>query len=201
MARKRAQPTHPLVAARRRAAERESARDPAQWGLDRTSLCLPVNADIDLNGAAGRARRSDVFERLLAGRADALNAVRRLQRDLSLMHSLAGGVARYAERIDVGPSRDSACDRRRRAAARVEAALERSGAVSARLLVTLCEPASLGRLVDWRSVVEASCGERLADSQAAAVRAACANLAAAYGVLDRRSTRQAAIARAGTSVA
>ena len=62
----------------------------------------------------------------------------------------------------------------------------RAGAVSARLLVALCEPdVVLGRAADWRAVVERESGETLADAQGAILRMACENLAAAYGMADR----------------
>jgi hypothetical protein len=49
-----------------------------------------------------------------------------------------------------------------------------------------------GRAEDWRAVVERETGERLADAQGAALRAACENLAGAYRLLDGRGRRAGA---------
>jgi hypothetical protein len=180
--RRKAKPADPLALALRRAAE----RDPAAWGLDRAALALPANADVEAKPAPGqglRARRRDVFDRLLVG--PALDAVRRLQRDLAIAHALAGGVATYGERIDRGPCDDPALDARLRAGERVRRVLVLSGPASARLLKGFLDGAS-ALPPDWRAVVERETGERLADAQGAVLRAACANLAGAYVALDRR---------------
>jgi len=189
MGRKRARPTDPLAIARRRAAEREAARDPANWGLDREASGLAANAEVEMRaepaGRGLRARRADVFDRLMAGDG-ALTAVRRLQKDLAAMHALAGGVARYEPRIDAGAAGDPFAETRHRAAERVHAALARTGAASARLIVALCEAdVALGRPAEWRALVERESGERLADAQGAVLRAACANLAGTYAEIDR----------------
>lgn len=185
--RRKAKPADPLELARRRA----EARDPANWGVDRAALALPANADVEARPEPWRglrARRRDVFDRVLVG--PALEAVRRLQRDLTIARAHAGGVAAYAERIDRGPGDDGGLDPRLRAGERLRRALTLSGPASARLLEALCESeAALGRPADWRAVVERECGERLADAQGAVLRAACENLAGAYVALDRRYLR------------
>lgn len=185
---RRAPPTDPMAIARRRAAERLAEKDPETWGVDRTALALPANADIETGGGPRLlARRRDVFDRLLAGeRGEALAAIRRLQTDIAARHMRPGGVARYAERIDAGPGEDPFADRRLRAGERLRRVLALTGAASARLLIALVEPpTALGRPGDWRTVVERESGERLADAQAGAVRAACLNLTAAYAAFDR----------------
>jgi hypothetical protein len=179
--RRKAKPADPLELARRRA----EARDPACWGLDRVALALPANADVEAAPEPGRgvrARRRDVFDRLVAG--PALEAVRRLQRDMTIAHALAGGVAAYAERIDRGPDDDGGLDQRLRAGQRVRRAFMLTGPASARLLKALCE-GDAAIPADWRAVVERESGERLADAQGAVLRAACENLAGAYAALDR----------------
>ena len=192
MRRKRGKPADPLAIARRRAAEREAAREPANWGVNRESLNLAVNDDVesraDISSRRLRARRTDVFDRLLNGHAPGpLESVRRLQRDMAAVHALAGGVARYAERIDAGSDGDPAPDIRHRAAERIRSVLAITGSASARLLVALCEAdVGLGRPAEWRAVVERESGERLADAQGAVLRAACVNLAGAYAEIDRR---------------
>ncbi|HEY2177036.1 MAG TPA: hypothetical protein VGH15_00515 [Caulobacteraceae bacterium] len=191
MGRRRA--SDPMAIARRRAAEREARRNPANWGLDRQSLDLAVNADVvtraDLAGRTVRARRQDVFDLLQArGRLSqaAFNAVRRLQDDIALLHRAAGGVAAYAPRIDRSTAPDGACDARHRAGLRIEAVLGLAGPASARLLAALIEPAALGQAGDWRMIVTRESGEAAGDAQGAMVRQACENLAGAYALIDRR---------------
>jgi hypothetical protein len=179
--------------ARRRAAEREKAQDPAAWGLDAQGLALPANANVtvhpDAAGRPARARRLDVFDLLNArGRlgVDALNAVRRLQEDIACLHRTSLGGVDYSPRVDRSINPDRFGEARQRAGARIESALSLAGPASARLLCALCEPdVVLGRTADWRGVVERETGETLADAQSATLRAACENLAGAYGVLDR----------------
>jgi hypothetical protein len=182
-----------MAIARRRAAEREAARDPATWGLDRQALDLACHADVvtgaDLAGRTVRAKRQDVFDLLLArGRLSpaAFAAIRRLQDDIALFHRAAGGVAAYAPRIDISRAPAGASEARHRAGERLEAALGLAGPASARLLAGLVEPAALGRASDWRAVVMRESGEAGADAQGAIVRQACENLAGAYGLIDRR---------------
>lgn len=191
MVRKRARPSDPITLARRREAERAADRDPQAWGVDRAALNLAVNADVEAGSVPGEqrlsARRRDVFERLLSGQRGhiALAAVRRLQTDLAVRHTGSGGVARYAPRIDASPADDPFAERRLRAGARARRVLSRTGTASARLLLALIEPdAALGQGVAWRAVVERETGERLADAQAGALRAACVNLAEAYAELE-----------------
>jgi hypothetical protein len=186
-----------MANARLRAAERERARDPANWGLDRQALRLPANTDVearkDSGGRVTRARRQDVFDLFFArGRLSqaALDAVRRLQSDVATLHALAGGVSAYAERIDRSRCGDGPTDARLRAGRRIEAALALAGPANARLLLALCESdAALGRDADWRTLVERETGERLADAQSAILRAACNNLAEALAILHRRGAR------------
>ena len=195
MSRKRrgARPSDPAEIARRRAAERARDHDAASWGLDGEALTLAANADVEAKSdAAGRlirARRQDVFDLLRArGRLSpaALDAVRRLQDDIACLHRTHTGGVSYEPRVDRSVDPQAFSDARRRAGARIEAALARAGAVSARLLAALCEPdIVLGRAADWRAVVERETGETLADAQGAILRMACENLAGAYGMADR----------------
>ena len=105
--RKTARPADPIQIALRRAEERAKARDPAQWGLPDEALALPAHADVerrrDLAGRVTRARRQDVFDLMHARgklQTDALNAVRRLQDDIALLHRSPGGVDDLAPRVD-----------------------------------------------------------------------------------------------------
>lgn len=195
MTRKRrlSRPADPAEIARRRAAERIREVGAAESGLDRGILALAVNADVetrsDVAGRLVRARRQDVFDLLRArGRLSpaALDAVRRLQDDIACLHRTQTGGVSYAPRVDRSVDPQAFSDARRRAGARIEAALARAGSVSARLLAALCEPeVVLGRAADWRAVVERETGETLADAQGAILRMACENLAGAYGMTDR----------------
>jgi hypothetical protein len=197
-----ARPSDPVDIARRRAAEREKeravARDPAQWGVAAPALKLAANRDVGVRvGADGRvvqARRQDVFD-LLLGRgklsASAHGAVRRLQEDVAILHRAVAGGGDYAPRVDRSRRPETFSEQRRRAAERVEAALGLAGPVSARLLGAVCEAdAVLGRPADWRALVARETGETLPDAQSAVLRAACENLAAAYGLVDRDRTRR-----------
>jgi len=193
--RKVGRPADPMEIARRRAAERAGEADPARWGLDGEALALPVNADVETCGGVGpvRARRRDIFDLLRArGRlsAEAVDAVRRLQDDVACLHRTAMGGVSYSPRVDRSIDPQGFSDARRRAGARIQAALALAGALSARVLVGLCEPdVVLGRAADWRRVVERETGETLPDAQGAILRMACENLAAAYGSADRARGR------------
>jgi hypothetical protein len=112
--------------------------------------------------------------------------VRRLQADIAALHRTSEGVTDFRPRVDASRRPDAFGDHRRRAGARVEAALRLSGAASAALLAALCEAdVVLGRSGDWRAVVLRETGETLPDAQGAILRAACENLAGAYRTLDR----------------
>ncbi|HEY2050456.1 MAG TPA: hypothetical protein VGH03_14020 [Caulobacteraceae bacterium] len=192
-----APPSTPQSILRRRALERGDTARPEEWGVDSKSLRLPANSDVDARLGAGgkvvRARRQDVFDLLVArGRLapDTLGAVRRLQQDMAVLHRTLSGVRDFSPRVDVGRDPQSFSDSRLHAGERIAAVLELSGAASARLLSALCEAAVVeGRADDWRAVVERETGERLADAQGAALRAACENLAGAYRLFDGRRRR------------
>jgi hypothetical protein len=199
MARRRtkASPSDPTVSARLRAEERERARDPANWGLDREDLRLNANADVhtraDRAGTVVRARRQDVFDLMVArGRLSpaAFDALRQLQSDVARLHAMAGGVSAYSERIDRSGFDQSITDARRRSSDRIDAMLALAGPANARLLLAICESAAaLGPSMNWRTLVERETGEHLADAQGAVLRAACENLAEALAMLRRRGRR------------
>jgi hypothetical protein len=177
-----------LEIARRKAEERLRDLDPATWGLSRDGLGAGANAEVvvesDLVGRPVRARRQDVFDLLNArGRLSqrALAAVRRLQEDIASLHRTRSGAVDYSPRVDRSRDPQGFSDARRKAGARIEAALTRAGPVSARLLTALCEPDIVaGRSVAWRAVVQRETGETLADAQSAILRMACESLADAY---------------------
>ena len=187
-------PSDPMELVRRRAAERASGRDPANWGLDNEMLRLSANKDLetttDQAGRILRARRQDIFD-LMSGRGrlspSAVNAVRRLQDDIACLHRTATGSMAFAPRVDRSPDTEGFSETRRRAGARIESVLSLAGPANARLLGALCEPeVVLGRATDWRAVVKRETGEGLSDAQGAILRMACENLAGAYDMVDRR---------------
>lgn len=201
MSRKRkvGRPTDPMDIARRRADERARESEPAHWGLNGEALAGPANADVEIYGGGGatslaRARRLDVFDLLRSrGRLStgAVDAVRRLQDDITCLHRTAMGGVSYEPRVDRSIDPQGFSDARRRAGARIQAVLALAGSVSARVLVALCEPdVVLGRAADWRNVVERETGETLPDAQGAILRMACENLAGAYGSADRGRARE-----------
>lgn len=199
MARKRnpVRPTDPMEIARRRAAERLRAQDPATWGADADALALPANAAVAVDALPGgrviRAQRQDVFETFRARGSlspAGYEAVRRLQDDLATLHQTHAGRVDYSPRVDRSRTGDSFADRRLRAGERIEAAMALTGAASARLLSALCETDVVhGRAADWRAVVATVAGERLPDAQGALIRAACENLAGAYAAIDNGRRR------------
>jgi hypothetical protein len=214
--RRLAKPSDPVEIARRRAAELDIARNPARWGVDPTAMALAANTDVqttnDFRGRIARASRKDVFdlfhERAGLSRA-ALDAVRRLQADIAILHRAFAGGGEITPRVDRSRDPQGFSERRIAAGSRIEAVLERTGRASAQLLRGLCEAdVVLGRAQPWRAVVADLTGETLPDAQGAALRAACENLAGAYASVDRgaafarlaaRASSQEAIAARGSS--
>ena len=190
---KASRPSDPAELARRRAEARRQKADPEQWGANLNALRLPANADVqtrgDLAGRTVRIQRQDVFDRLSARGGlspHSLGAVRRLQEDMACLHRTISGGVDFSPRVDCSRDPQAFGDSRRRAGARIEAALSLAGTVSARLLAALCEPTVVqGRVVDWRVIVARETGETLADAQGAILRMACESLAGAYARLDR----------------
>ena len=191
--RKTVRPTDPMEIARRRAAERAREQDPSTWGLAARDLTLAAGEGVvtrlDAAGRLVRARRQDVFDLLQArGRlsVEAVEAVRRLQRDIACLHRTATGGGDFTPRVDHSITPDGFSDARQRAGARIDAALSLAGDLSARVLAALCEPdLVLGRSADWREAVARQTGETLPDAQGAVLRMACENLAGAYRRLNR----------------
>ena len=190
--RKTARPTDPMAIARRRARECAAAHDPAAWGIDPDALRLEANQAVETRpgpgGRLARAVRADVFDRLLARgalTAASHNAVRRLQDDMAVLHRTTTGGGDFRPRVDCSLSPGAFDDARRRAGARIDAALSRSGVASARLLGALCEAGCVLGRGDWRDIVAQVSGERLPAAQSAILRAACDNLAGAYAEIDR----------------
>ena len=190
--RKANRPSTPAEIARRRA-EAMSRPPPEPPAIDPSHLTLTVNAELvirrDAAGRITRARRQDVFDMLQArGKLapSGVDAVRRLQSDIARLHRTLGSGGDLQPRVDRSRTADGFSDSRLAAGARIDAVLERAGVASARLLAALCEPEVIeGRGIAWREVVARETGETLPDAQGAVLRAACENLAGAYGALAR----------------
>lgn len=191
---RRTKPKSPEAMLAERAARLAAARmkDFEATGLQPEAALLPANSNVEVRrkGPAhdGGARRTDVFDALRDGMMrGAYDAARRLERDMAERRGEAEGRSggRILQRIDCaggagGPDGVAVArlDRALGAGDRVDRALARIGGRDALLLGELIEPTTAGR--GWREIVRAVTGEENPVAQAAAVRAACANLAMAY---------------------
>jgi hypothetical protein len=183
--RTRAKPKDPQVAAKERRAKAFQA-----VGLQADAGSLSANRDIHAEVAERehetRARRMDAFEalreKLVTG---AYDCARRLERDI-IIAAGEHDQGRHLERVDneqAGDRTDAMID----ASKRRDRVLANVGARDAWLLRELISPGPQTRLsaTDWRGIVAYITGEENPHAQAAAVRAACANLVVAYDVTDK----------------
>jgi hypothetical protein len=180
--RKRAKPKSPAQIIADRLARR--AADFEALGLQPESAALASSEAVEVRrrGAANDAgaRRLDAFDALRDGMAPGgYDAARRLEADLRQRRGEANH-GRSLIRVDGGGDGPILLDRQLAAGRRVDTVLARVGARDAWLLRELIYP-SVER-AGWRQTVALVTGERHSHAQAAAVRAACANLAAAYQV-------------------
>lgn len=190
MPRKLRRPTSPRRAAQERVDERAHNADPGQWGVNPHTLALPTGEAIAIahnrSGQTLRIQRQDIFDRM-AGRGalgrEALEAVRRMQRDLAILHRTVSGAGEFAPRIDVSRAPHDLNDVRAAAGRRIAEVLGLVGPRGAALIRPLCEIATV--TADWRAVIVSVTGERLPDAQGALLRFVCDELAAAYAELDR----------------
>ena len=189
---KRRKPKSPLQIMAERVARRGT--DFEAVGLQREAAGLATSAAVEVR-RAGRAniagaRRLDAFDALREGMAPGgYDAARRLEADLRLRRGEADH-GRSLIRVDGGGDGPALLDRQLAAGRRVDAALGRVGARDAWLLCELIYP-SVER-GGWRETVAHVTGETHGHAQGAAVRAACANLAAAYEVRRTSNPRPAA---------
>lgn len=189
--RKHKRPSDPAEIARKIA---EARRDPTKWGWNEEAFALPSAADVELDRASRqnekRAQRFDIFARFYRDGSlerRGLEAVRRLQEDLAILHrttgvSGSGIIAPHAPEgelamIDAGK--------------RIEAARNATGGHSWAILMALCERDLTADIRDWRSLVESVTREHNVNAQGALVRAAAMNLADAYDA-GVRAPRKAA---------
>jgi hypothetical protein len=191
MARKRSKPKSPEQIALEKLAQR--ARDLEAVNIQPEAASLPSNENIIVQRKSQQtlagARRWDCFDALAAKNRkpdDKLSpvldtasytAARQLERD---MREQRGEVDRGSSgmRVDSDPDRGDHTDAMVAAGKRVRAVLAKIGDRDAMLLTELIYP-SIPRET-WRDTVAYVTGETHSHAQAAVVRAACANLAAAY---------------------
>jgi hypothetical protein len=181
----RAKPKDPQVAA----AERRAAAF-AAVGLQMGASGLQANRDITAQQKErdheARARRMDAFEALKESLVKgAYDAARRLERDIIIAKG-EHDQGRHLERVDneqAGDRTDAMVD----AGKRRDRVLAHVGHRDAWLLAELVSPSVQTRLsaTDWRGIVAYVTGEENPHAQAAAVRATCANLVAAYDKTDK----------------
>lgn len=177
---KRRKPKSPAQILAERGARR--ARDFEVLGLQPEAANLASSETIEVR-RAGRsnlasARRLDAFDALREGMASGgYDAARRLEADMRLRRG-EGDHGRTLIRVDGGANGPALLDRQLAAGRRIDRVLSRIGARDALLLIELIYP-SLER-PGWRETVAEITGETHAHAQGAAVRGACANLAAAY---------------------
>jgi hypothetical protein len=206
MARKKpGKPKSPEEIAAERIAKR--ARDFDAVNIQPEAAALEAQDDIAVTHAertkVDGARRMDAFEALKPEMAKknpgAYDAARRLERDMAIRMDEADRGQRM-ERVDCDAFRE-ALQRRIEAGERVDAVLAGVGERDAWLLQELIRPTLIRRdiitrpdqgppitvsLKGWRAIVAYVTGEDNPVAQAAAVRSACANLAASYRALDEK---------------
>ncbi|MGH7010120.1 MAG: hypothetical protein ACREEX_04720, partial [Caulobacteraceae bacterium] len=153
--RRKTRPSDPAAILARRSArlalaeatEKESARDPARWGIDLAHLALAANQEIEIAGEPARprrVRRRDVFDLFFSRGAlseGALLAVRRLQADIARLHAGMGGVCALSQRVDHSRAPGEMARSRLEAGERIAAVLALCGSASGTLLRALLEDA------------------------------------------------------------
>lgn len=176
----KAKPKDPQVAA----AERRAAAF-HEVGLQMAASTLPANHDLAARSAErdhdASARRLDAFEALKDGMVKgAYDAARRLEKDITIARG-EHDRGRNLDRVDNDKPTDRT-DAMIAARVRVELALGGVGQRDAWLLSELIAPSVQTALMamTWRATIAYVTGEENPHAQAAAVRGACANLAAAY---------------------
>lgn len=191
MPRRRKKPTDPAEIARKVA---EARRDPTKWGWNEEAFALPSAADVELDRASRqnekRAQRFDIFARFYRDGSlerRGLEAVRRLQEDIAILHRTTG-VSGTGITTPNDTERDLAMIV---AGQRIETVKRQTGGHSWAILMALCERDLNGEDREWWALVQAVTREAHRNAQAALVRAAAMNLADAYDSLERRPKRAA----------
>ena len=180
--------------ARERAAEREAAKKPETWGVNEAALSLPANETVELvHDARKRVQtgwRTDVFQRFhRVGRLtlDHMRAVDRLQKQMEARRGEGSRDLGIRERIDGGGegAAEAFVERRVEAGRGVDMALALCGRTSGKVLRALLEPMDGGQWRNPTAVVRELVG--MDGFTSAAIVWACADLVAAYGVIDSRA--------------
>lgn len=184
---RRAEPKTPeqILAERVAKLAARRAQDFEAVNLQPEASKLASNDDVEVRFAqrtkSDGARRADAFDALKSGMPPgAYDAARRLEHDMALRCG-EGDRGRPIDRVDCDTGRGP-MDVKLAAGRRIDAVLAKVGERDAWLLSELIRP-SVNR-GSWRAVVAHVTGEEHAHGQAAAVRSACANLAAAYRVRE-----------------
>ncbi|WP_269715790.1 hypothetical protein [Caulobacter sp. NIBR2454] len=197
MPRKKPKSPEQIAAEKAIKAAKERAQDFEAVGLAPDQSALAANSDVLVHRTDAktfiRARRMDAFEALRRPNDNgAYNASRRLEQDMMIRMDLHDR-GRPLERVD-GERKtdrtDAICD----AAKRVNAVLNLIGRRDGWLLTELIAPSASLNLSagTWRDVVAYVTGEENGHAQAAVVRSAQANLAAAYQTVDGVMTSRVA---------
>lgn len=207
MARKRNKPKTPEQIAAEKKAQRERAFEVV--GLQPEAASLPTSADIEVTRdgeqrdgdgkkvAVNSAMRTDAFTALRQGMdVGAYDAARRLERDI-LKRRNESDKGRPMERIDTGLFVPRAVLALIEVGKTVDSVLSKIGDRDAWLLHELIAPRkeTAIRCTSWRDTVAYITGETHHHCQGAAVRAACANLKAAYDRHDAEVAEEAKRAR------
>jgi hypothetical protein len=192
---RKTKPTDPAEIARKAWQERQKAKLPENWGVEKALLLLPAQKDVksdeDAKGRVVRALRCDVFE-LLYRRGttkEHLNqshydAVRQFESDLAARYRLEGRIPLDGVVVSCSATPSAVTDRSVDAGKRVDRVLVILGKDRAKLLLALCGPTTLkGELPNWRRAVEAMAGVHHPLAQAAHVRKLCAAVADAYSAM------------------
>lgn len=199
MARKKHKPMDPAEIARKAYLAR---RNPAEWGVNLPAMTLAQNAGVRSVDATRekvqRITRYDCFALLQSrGAIDEVHvgAVRRLMDLIEARFRL--GSLNPTEKVDGAAAPDKRTGvtvASLQALADIEAVLTITGALSAKLLIALCEPAVRNGqpINNWRGVVERETGQHYVHGQIALVRTACENLRLAWTETDNAVKKRAA---------
>lgn len=190
MSRRIKKPKTPEAIAAEKAARQavQRAQDFGAVGLQPDASSLAANTNIEVNRQGQKtvlaARRQDAFDALRDGMAPgAYDAARKLEQDMRTRRGEQDR-GRALSRVDYDRPGDRT-DAAVAAAVRIGAVLEKTGDRDAWLLVELIAPPMPDET--WRATVYRITGEHNVYAQAAAVRSACANLRAAYEIVEGRA--------------
>lgn len=191
MARRRKKPTDPAEIARKAAL---ALRDPSKWGFNEDAMKLPTADDVQLDRVSRanekRAVRFDIFARFYRDGSlerRGLEAVRRLQDDIAILHRSAG----VSGSGIITPLKADDEEAMILAGQRIETVKQFTGAHSWAILLALCEKEIKGETREWWAMVQAVTREANRNAQGALVRAAAMNLADAYTTVESKPRRAA----------